>query len=210
MVSGIFERAKERAEQFGITNVLVATNTGSSVKAAQDVMGDGFRHFAVGNPSSSREKGLVFHDGISPATQAELEGRGITVVLQDVPAFVGHEANEIFHNANRAYVERFGRTFEADETMPSNICKVMVHVLSEFFGDGPRVCLEIALMAADSGLLPLDEDCVAITRPSQYPHAALIVHPVRSAALFSTHFRVKDLLLVPSHDDIWFNNGPIP
>lgn len=210
MISEIFERARQRAERLGITNVLVATNTGSSVKAAQDVMGDGFRYFAIGNPSSSREKGLVLHDGISPATQAELERRGITVVLHDVPAFVGHEANEIFHSANRAYIERFGPTFEAEETIPSNICKVMVHVLSEFFGDGPRVCMEITLMAADSGLLPLDDDCVAITRPSQYAHTALIVHPVRSAALFSTRFRVKDLLLVPSDDDIWFNDGPIP
>jgi hypothetical protein len=210
MMNEVFERAKEQAERFGITNVLVATNTGSSVKTAQDVMGDGFRYFAVGNPSSSRAKGLVLHDGISPATRAELERRGITVVLQDVPAFVGHEANEIFHRANRAYIERFGRTFEPGETVPSNICKVMVHVLSEFFGDGPRVCMETALMAADSGLLPLDEDCMAIARPSKYAHAALIIRPVRSAALFSTHFRVKDLLLVPGDDDTWFSDGPIP
>ena len=69
---------------------------------------------------------------------------------------------------------------------------------------------EVALMAADSGLLPLHEDCMAIAAPRGYAHAALIVRPVLSTGLFSTHFRVKDLLLVPGEDDIWFNHGPIP
>ena len=115
-----------------------------------------------------------------------------------------------FENANTAYVERFGQTFPEDERIPNNICRVMGHLLAEFFGDGPKVCLEITLMAADSGELPLDEDCLAIARPLGYSHAALIVHPVKTTALFSTHFRVKDLLLSPSDDDIWFNDGPIP
>lgn len=85
----------------------------------------------------------------------KLEERGITVITREVSAFHRLPSNSTFQNANRAYIERFGRTFGPDETVPSNICKVMNHVLSEFFGDGPRVCMEIALMAADSGQLPL-------------------------------------------------------
>ena len=65
-------------------------------------------------------------------------------------------------------------------------------------------------MAADSGLLPLHEDCMAIAGPRGYAYAALIVRPVLSTELFSTHIRVKDLLLVPGEDDIWFNHGSIP
>jgi len=210
MKTQIFAKAQERAKQLNVRNVLVATNTGKSVEAAQDIMGPGFTFFAVGNPSSSRDKGLVLHCGITAEAKGKLEGRGITVITREVSAFAGLPRNSTFKNANRAYIERFSRTFGPDETVPSNVCKVMNHVLSEFFGDGPRVCMEIVLMAADSGQLPLAEDCMAITTPNGYSHAALVVHPVKSEELFGTHFRVKDLLLASSDNDIWFNDGPIP
>lgn len=210
MNTQIFSKAQQRARELNVCNVLVATNTGRSVEAAQDIMGPEFRFFAIGNPSSSRDKGLVLHCGITAEVKEKLEERGITVITREVSAFHGLPSNSTFQNANRAYVERFGRTFESDETVPSNICKVMNHVLSEFFGDGPRVCMEIVLMAADSGQLPLADDCMAITTPHGYSHAALVVHPVKSEEIFRTHFRVKDLLLVRSDNDIWFNDGPIP
>jgi uncharacterized protein len=210
MNTQIFTRARERARQLKVRNVLVATNTGKSIETAQDIMGPDFRFFAVGNPSSSRDKGLVLHCGITEGVRERLEKRGITVITREVPAFHGLHGNSTFENANRAYLQRFGRTFGPDEVAPSNACKVMSHVLSEFFGDGPRVCMEIVLMAADSGRLPLDEDCMAIVTPGGYSHAALVLHPVKSAELFTTRFRVKDLLLAPSDNDIWFNDGPIP
>ena len=214
MGADIFSLAKERAVEFGVKSVLVASNSGESVAKAQDVFGPDFSLFAIGNSPSSRGKGLALHSGILDATKERLEERGIRVIRQDASMFQGSANKSItvpsFENANDAYVDRFGRTFADDERIPNNICKVMGHLLAEFFGDGPKVCLEITLMAADSGELPLDEDCMAIARPGGYSHAALIVHPVKTTDLFSTHFRVKDLLLVPGEDDIWFNDGPIP
>ena len=214
MNADIFSLAKKRAAKFGVKNLLVASNSGESVEKAQDVFGAGFTFFAVGNPPSSREQGLALHSGILDATKERLGKRGIRAIRQDASIFQACANRSIaiqsFEHANAAYVDRFGRTFAEDERIPNNICKVMGHLLGEFFGDGPKVCLEITLMAADSGELPLDEDCMAIATPGGYSHAALIVHPVKTAALFSTHFRVKDLLLVPSPGDIWFNDGPIP
>lgn len=214
MNADIFSLAKERAVKFGLKNILVASNSGESVERAQHVFGPAFALFAVGNPPSSREKGLALHSGILDATKGRLEGKGIRVIRQEASVFQACANRSIgiesFEHANAAYVDRFGRTFAEDERIPNNICKVMGHLLGEFLGDGPKVCLEITLMAADSGELPLDEDCMAIATPGGYSHAALIVHPVTTKALFSTHFRVKDLLLVPSPGDIWFNDGPIP
>lgn len=210
MDTTIFTKARERAGVLNVRNVLVATNTGKSVETAQAVMGPAFRYFAVGNPSSSHEKGLVLHCGITPEVRTRLEAQNITVITQPVSAFHDVPGNATLVRANRAYVERFGRTYRPDETVPTNVCKVMAQVLSEFFGDGPRVCIEIVLMAADSGHLPLDGDCMVIVTPKGYAHAAMVVHPTRSEHLFGTQFRVKDLLLVPGEDDIWFNGGPIP
>ena len=40
------------------------------------------------------------------------------------------------------------------------VTRLTEEVLTFLFSDGPRVCVEIALMAAHSGALPLDQDWV--------------------------------------------------
>lgn len=214
METDFFVLAKERAIKFMVKNILVATNSGRSVEKVQEIFGSGFNFFAVGNHPSSREKGFALHSGISDATKERLEKKGIKVIRQDASVFQASANKSIniqsFQDANGSYVSRFGRTFEDEEAVPNNICRVMGHILAEFFGDGPKVCLEITLMAADSGKLPLSEDCLAISTPYGYSNAAVIVHPVKTSSLFNTYCRVKDLLLVPSENDVWFNDGPIP
>jgi len=67
-------------------------------------------------------------------------------------------------------------------------------------------------MAADSGLLPLDEDCISIARPSwteELPRAAVILRPARTRDLFKRGLRVRGLVLIPGLEDKWFNNGPL-
>ncbi len=212
----IMVRARARAEAFGVGNVVVATNTGVSVLAAREAFGSGYRFFAVGNPASSRERGLCLHDGISDATRSRLEQAGVRVVLHDQTLFQGEpncDAATAQHEAvARAYARRF---HGADELPPgsSDLVAMTFNVLNELFGDGPRVCVEIALVAADSGELPLDADCICIATPSSYcdlPDAAVVLRPTKSADMFSMQFRVKDLLLCPTPNDVWFTNGPLP
>lgn len=79
--------AKKRAEALAVTNVVVATITGASVEHALQVFGEGYRFFAVGNPTSAHQKGLVVHKGVSEETCQRLESRGIAVILQDQSLF---------------------------------------------------------------------------------------------------------------------------
>ena len=68
------------------------------------------------------------------------------------------------------------------------------------------------LVAADSGVLPLDDDCISIARPweaSNCPHAAMVLRPAKTRDIFSNTLRVKDLVLVPGPKDHWFDNGPL-
>ncbi|HUS47278.1 MAG TPA: hypothetical protein VM098_04110 [Phycisphaerae bacterium] len=216
MRTDIMTAARERAERFGVKNVLVATNTGASVLAARESFGSGYGFFAVGNPASSRERGLVGHDGISDETKSALEEKGIAVVLQDQSLFQAdgrsRQGAGLHQVATKAYTNRFlkGRPpcCGAFDIVP-----ILGRVLAEFFGDGPKVCLEIALMAADSGKLPLDVDCIAIATPSSYcdlPDAAMILRPRPTRELFTMQLRIKDLILRPTPNDVWFNNGPLP
>ncbi|HUT36311.1 MAG TPA: hypothetical protein VNE39_22675 [Planctomycetota bacterium] len=210
----IMPAAKARAEKLGVGNVVVATNSGASVLAAQEAFGPGYQFFAVGNPASAHDRGLCLHTGISDETRRALQAKGITVITRDQSLFQADERTDTgpsLHDAAvRAYADRFhgGR-------LPLqggyDIVAMTGHLLAEFFGDGPKVCLEVALMAADSGQLPLDDDCMAIATPKLgFAHAAMILRAARTQDLFSMRLRVKDLLLVPAPDDVWFSNGPLP
>jgi len=75
--------ARKQAERFGTTDVLVATNSGASVGAAMAALGPGYRYYAVGNPASAHERGLVLHEGMSPVMVSELKASGVAVVLAD-------------------------------------------------------------------------------------------------------------------------------
>ena len=204
-MSDIMARAKERADAFRVRDVLVATNTGASLAAAMDAFGPDYRFFAVGNPASAHERGLVLHDGISNEVKATFEAKGVTVVLQNQSLF------------QRPGLSLMGASLDAvvQSAAPTGRFRAMSIVYSalQLFGDGPRVCLEIAMMAADSGHLPLDEDCISIACPSSYcdlPDAAVVLRPAKSQDMFSEQHRIKDLILCPTPNDVWFSNGPLP
>ena len=90
----VMQAAKERADKLGVRNVVVATNSGASVLAAQETFGSGYRFFAVGNPASARERGLCLHTGIGEDTRRALEAKGITVITQDQSLFQADDRTE--------------------------------------------------------------------------------------------------------------------
>ena len=214
MKADIMTAARQRAEELAVRNIVVATNSGASVSAAQEAFGPGYQFFAVGNPASAHQRGLCLHTGISDETRQALEAKGITVILHDQSLFQADERTETGPALHEAAVRAYANRFHRGRLQPDGAYDVVAtisHILGEFFGDGPKVCLEIALMAAESGQLPLDEDCMAIATPKLgFAHAAMVLRPVRTHDLFSMQLRVKDLLLVRAQDDVWFSNGPLP
>ncbi len=201
----ILTLAKERAIAYAVKNVVVGSNTGRSVLEARGAFGDGFNIIALGNPASSHERGLVHHSGMSEETICQLEDAGITVALHEQSIFQGMgtwfrgvSLDEIVENVGK------DRQFGAIQ---------IIYRTLQFFGNGPRVCLEIAMMAADTGLLPVDADCIAIARPGSWcnmPDAAMILRPAKTQDMFKGELRVKDLVLVPHDNDPWFTDKPVP
>ena len=207
MRTEILTLAMQRAELFNVKNILMATNTGTSIRAAYQVFGLGYRYFAVGNPASAHERGLVLHDGISSIVQKNLESMGITVVLRDRSMFQDPEYVHSFYGVPWEEI-----TSGCSPNSHINAVSILYNTL-QLFGDGPRVCLEITLMAADAGVLPLDEECLAIACPSSYcdlPDAAVILRPAKTADMFMGHLRIKDVVLSPTSNDVWFSQGPLP
>ncbi len=202
----VIQIARERAEKFGVRNVVVATNTGASAEHVLDVFGAGYVIIAAGNPASAHERGLVHHLGISDETKRRLEQKGIRVAFQDQSFAQKHYDHS---GASRCGTAELDARMRAPDGFP--VLTVVCNVL-DWFGDGVRVCIEIAALAADAGVLPTDADCIAIARPgpmSNCPHAAVVLRPARTDDLFRGSLRVKDIVLVPGDNDHWFSNQPL-
>lgn len=79
-----------------------------------------------------------------------------------------------------------------------NLMLVLIHAM-EWFGEGGRVCVECALMAADSGLLPLDQLCIATATPvdPNVADACMVLSPAQTGDILTWKFGVADFTQVP-------------
>jgi len=219
--------AKKRAERFHVKNVVVATNRGASARYVREVFGPNYQIFAVGNPGSAAERRLVYHAGVDEGTRKSLECQGIKVILLDQGLFqaaaiggqpydLGEEVPAgIWRGSHKMPPEdQIGRITLSKVVKKAlegkiNALAIIGHTIGSLLGDGPAVCIEVTVMAADSGLLPLNEDCIAIARPKNVhtPHAVLVLHPAKARDFFD--IRVKDMVIVPQEKDHWFKDKPL-
>jgi len=63
------------------------------------------------------------------------------------------------------------------------------------FGEGAKVCVEIVIMAADAGLVPVDKDIVAIAGSGSGADTAFVVTPVHANNLFK--MSVREIICKP-------------
>ena len=215
----IIALAKERADLFNVRNIVVSTNMGSTANRVLEVFGSDYSIYAVGNPSSSHDRGLVRHAGISEKTKKDLESKGIKVILKDQSLFQAMDfGGQGFPIGDKELYFSgcfHGTPFDevVEKTSPNNEFNAVAIVYNTLcLFSTARVCIEVALMAADSDRLPLNADCISIARPSwtrELPAAAVVLRPAKTQDLFKRELRVKDIILVPQSEDRWFKNHPV-
>ncbi len=71
---------------------------------------------------------------------------------------------------------------------------IIVNTL-RIFGQGMKVVCEIALMAADAGLVRTDEDVVVVAGSGRGADTAVVLRPVNSMDFFD--LKVKEILCKP-------------
>ncbi|MBS7643869.1 hypothetical protein KEJ26_04780 [Candidatus Bathyarchaeota archaeon] len=57
------------------------------------------------------------------------------------------------------------------------------------FGEGTKVCIEIAIMAADAGLIPIDRKIIAIAGTNRGADTALVIKPAHATDFFDLKVR---------------------
>ena len=112
---------------------------------------------------------------LSPERRAEIEAAGARVLT----------CQHALGGVNRA-VRRVLGTYELDE--------IIAYTL-RIFGQGLKGCVEIALMAADAGLVPVGEPCIAIAGTGRGADTAVVLLPANAQGFFD--LRILEVLAKP-------------
>lgn len=165
--SKLLEVAAERARELGIKDVVVATSHGgTALKAFEAFDQPGMNLVAVTISEGYKSRGWC----MTPEERERLEEKGIRV-------FTGIHA--LGDGVASAFAEKYGG-------------KPLEEVARDAFyrfGQGMKVCVEVALMAADAGLIPMDREAMAIGGTDEGADTCIVVKPAYPRTFFDLEIR---------------------
>ncbi|MCL4535323.1 MAG: hypothetical protein M1370_09230 [Bacteroidetes bacterium] len=165
----IVKAAVERALELDIGYILVASSTGATARqalAAGEAAGYRGQWVVIGSHVGFREPG---RNRMDAATRRELEERGVHV-------FFGTHA---LSSVSRSFRLKWGGI-----DMLETIAEVL-----RLFSPGIKVCIEMSVMAADAGLVPVDQDIVAIAGTGGGADSSLVLRPANQNRFFELKIR---------------------
>ena len=160
----MLEASLEMAEKRGIKSIVVASTTGATGAKASEMF-RGYNVVVVTYSTGFRE----------PNVQELTEENRRRIVTNGAQILTTTHA---MGGMGRSIRRKFG-TMQVDE--------VMAHTL-RIFGEGVKVSVEIALMAADTGLVRTDEDIISIGKYD----TALVLTPANTQDFFD--LRVHEII----------------
>jgi hypothetical protein len=162
---------KEYVEKEGIRHIVVASTTGETGAKASKIF-KGCNIVIVTHCFGFREPGKI-----------ELEDEYRREILANgAKIFTGVHA---LSSVERAIRKDFG-TMQPLELI-ANTLRLM--------GEGTKVCVEITLMAADAGLIPVDKDVIAIAGTGRGADTALRIQSANTGRFFN--LKIKGVIAKP-------------
>ena len=165
------EKAAERADELGVQNIIVATTSGETGLLAA-------RTFLKKNlVVVSHSTGFVEPDyqELNPEFQSKIEEAGVEILT----------CQHALGGVGRAVRKKLG-TYELEE--------IIAYTL-RIFGEGTKVAIEIALMAADAGLISTKEPCIAVGGTGRGADTAVLLQPAHTQNFFD--LRIMEILAKP-------------
>ena len=154
--------AKERAEELGIKDVVVATSHGGTAVKVQEIFDDPkLNVVAVTICEGFKDKGWT----ISDSERAKLTERGINVLTS---------THALGADIASSFTDKYGGGY---------LVRAIRDTLYRF-GQGMKVCVEIVLMAADAGLIPMDREIMAIAGTDEGADTCIVVKPAYPRKFF--------------------------
>jgi len=165
------EVARQRADELGIRTVLVASTRGETgVQAAQQLRG-----YDVVVVSHATGFAGPNTQELTEENRAAIEAAGAKILT----------CQHAFGGIGRAVRKKWG-TYATDEIVAQTL---------RVFGEGIKVCAEIALMAADAGLVKVGQPCIAIAGTGRGADTAVVLAPAHVQQFFD--LQVMEILAKP-------------
>lgn len=169
--TALLKAVKEYAGKEGIRDIVVASTTGRTGAETARIL-KGFNVVVVAHALGFKEPG-----------KNEMEKRYKKIITaSNAKIFVGTHA---LSSAERAVRKDFG-TIQPLELI-ANVLRCM--------GEGTKVCVEVTLMAADAGMIPVDRDIISIAGTGRGADTALLIRPANSAKFFE--LKIREVIAKP-------------
>lgn len=164
---------KERLENSNINHVVIASASGESAMKLADAL----EEMDVNIVNVTHHAGFQGPNqlDISKEMIEKLEQRGIPTVI----------ASHALSGVGRGLTNKYGGYSPID---------VIADTL-RMFSHGIKVCGEISIMAADAGLVPVDEEIIAIGGRAKGVDSAAIITPANMTGVFDMRFH--EILAMP-------------
>lgn len=169
----VMEIAARRAKELNIRTILLATCSGKTAFDALEVMREDFKIIAVSHVAGFQKPN---HQELNLEVRQQLESKGVTVLT--------HQHS--FGGIGRAIRNKLS-TYQNDE---------IIAFALRTFGQGTKVAIELALMAADAGLVRTDEDVISIGGTGKGADTALVLQPANSFHFFD--LKIKEIICKPA------------
>jgi hypothetical protein len=163
--------ARQRAEELSLGQIVVATTTGETGRRAAELF-QGYNLVVVTHSTGFRE----------PNEQELTEENRQAILAQGAQLLTCPHA---FGGIGRAVRKKLS-TYEVEE--------IVAYTL-RIFGEGMKVACEIALMAADAGLIRSDQEAITIAGTSRGADTAVVLQPANAQTFFD--MRIKEILCKP-------------
>ena len=170
-VQALLNVVRKRAQELGVKTILVAsTKGGTGVKVAESF--NGYNVVVVTHSTGF----------IGPDVQ-ELTAENRKRILKAGGRIL--TTTHAFGGLGRAIRRKFG-TYQSDEIVANTL---------RIFGQGVKVAVEIALMAADSGLISVNEDVISIGGSGEGADTALVLRAANVQDFFDV--KVHEIICKP-------------
>jgi len=167
----ILNLVKSRAQETGITDVVVASTRGDTGAKASEFL-KGLNVVVVTHCTGFREPGA---QELTEENRQIIEKNGGKILT----------GTHVFMNVERAIRNKFGTAYPTE----------IVAQTLRLFGEGMKVAVEIAAMAADAGLIAADREVISIAGTSKGADTAIVIRPANSARIFD--MTIKEIIAKP-------------
>ena len=165
----VLELSRQRAQELGITQAVVATTHGyTGLEASRVFAGSGIGIIGVSISAAYDDEGWT----MSPGERLLLEKAGVTVLTS-------------MHSLGDDVSQAFG------VKAPNMIVRETLYT----FCQGMKVAAECALMAADAGLLDMGKEVISIAGNSKGADTSIVIKPAYTKNF--RKMRIREILAKP-------------